>query len=47
VKTSSASAVFGHPQAADAEMVNDPWQNLTTAVSPFAVNLGQVAGSTG
>ena len=40
--TSSASSLFGHPQAADAEMVNDPWRNLTNAVSPLPVNL--VAG---
>jgi hypothetical protein len=40
VKTSSASSVFGHPQAADAEMVNGPWQNLPNAISPFPVNPG-------
>jgi len=40
VKTSSASTVFGRPQAADAEMVNDPWQNLTNAVSPLPVSGG-------
>jgi len=36
-----------HPQAADAEMVSGPWHNLTNAVSPFPVNLGQVPGFAG
>jgi len=42
-ETAPASSAFGHPQAADARMVNGPRHNLKNAVSPLPVHPG--AGS--